>query len=93
MNEIGRFEKSPWAALPYTVDWSQWLPVGETIASVQWTVPTGLTQANAGNTTTTATVRLSGGTIGAGYRVCCRITTTPSAYVEERSIFVECKER
>lgn len=37
--------KDPDAKLPYTVDWSPWLAgEGDTIASVTWIVPDGITK-------------------------------------------------
>ena len=79
---IPRFVKDPNAnPLDYTIDWSAWLQSAattDTISSVSWTVPTGLTKTNATNTTTTATIWLSGGVLGSGksvYKVTCLVTT------------------
>ena len=48
------FYKDPNAKLDYRVDWSAWLN-GDTVATVAWTVPTGLTKTSETNTTTAAT--------------------------------------
>lgn len=90
---IARFVKDPNANLPYSVDWSGWLPSGETVDSVTWTVPSGITQVSASHTTTAATVRLSGGTAGTSYQLACRVTTTPSGYIDERTIEIVVAER
>jgi hypothetical protein len=89
---------APGADLPYTIDWSDWLaklPPGETIASdPAWTItPAGLTLIAQSHTTTSATARLEGGTAGVVYRVTCRVTSSPSAYEDERSIQIRCLER
>lgn len=69
-----RWKKDPNAILPYTLDWGQWLN-GDTISSVVWSVPSGLNSVTESNTTTTATITLSGGTVGKVYDVRCRIFT------------------
>ena len=60
--------KDPQATLDYRFDWSAWL-TPDTISSVTWTVPAGITQTAATNTTTTATIWLSGGTVGTRYTI------------------------
>ncbi len=88
-------EKDPNAVLDYGLDWGvplkSWL-AGETIASVAWTVPPGLTQVSASNSDTVAKVRLSGGTVGVTYTITCRITTS-TGQVEDRSFRVVIRER
>lgn len=69
-----RYTKDPNATLDYQVDWEPWL-AGDTIATSSWTVPAGLTQNAATNTTTTATVWLSAGTAGQTYTVTNRVVT------------------
>lgn len=66
--------KDPDSTVDYEWDWSDWLE-GDTIASVVWVVPAGITQTTQSNTTTAATIWLSGGTDGTTYEVTCRITT------------------
>ena len=88
-------EKDPNAVLDYAADWDvpfdSWLN-GQTIASVAWTVPAGLTKGAESNTTTVAQVRLSGGTVGVTYTVTCRITTN-TGQIEDRSFRVVVRER
>lgn len=68
-------EKSPDSSLSYTIDWTAWLPTGDTIDTVVWTVPTGLTKASEANTSYKASIKLTGGTAGSTYDVKCVITT------------------
>ena len=70
------FVKDPDATLDYIIDWSEWLDT-DTISTSTWTVPTGLTNVSDSNTTTTATIWLSGGTAGQRYTVSNRIAYQP----------------
>lgn len=56
-------------------DWSARLGTGETISSILFVVPSGITKDSEANTTTTATARLSSGKVGGKYRITSRITT------------------
>jgi hypothetical protein len=67
-------EKGPAAILDYRIDWTAAL-AGATISSVAWDVD-GLTNVAASNTTTTATVRISGGSAGGVHFVICTITAS-----------------
>lgn len=67
-------EKDPDSVLDYVVDWTDWLN-GDTISTADFTVAAGLTRNSQSNTTKTATVWLSGGTVGQSVDVRCRITT------------------
>lgn len=86
-----KFQKDPVATLDYSVDWSQWLGA-DTLATSTWTVPTGLTQVTASNTTTKTTVWLSGGTLGTVYTIKNLITTT-GGRTDERSFDVEAVQK
>ena len=68
------FIKDPDALLDYMVDWSTWLG-NDTIATSVWTVPSGITKSNDTKTPKTATIWLSGGTVGQRYDITNRITT------------------
>ena len=72
------------AILDYRLDWSAWLPSLDTISSATWTV-TGATKVSESNTTTTASVRVSGGSAGSAATAKCTITTA-SGLIEVRSI-------
>jgi hypothetical protein len=86
------FDKDPDAVLDYQLDWSDWLPDGDTIATSVWSVPVGLTEDSDTNTTTTATVWLSGGTAGTEYQVANTITTADGR-TDERTIKIKVVER
>lgn len=77
------FSKDPDAKLDYTVDWTKWL-AGDTISKSEWIVPDGLNGEDDSNTSTTATIWLSGGTAGHEYTVTNRITTA-AGRVNDRS--------
>lgn len=88
-----RFIKDPQAVLDYQWDWSAWLGDGETIASHQVIVPTGLTLDSSAATDSAVTAWLSGGeVIGRSYAVSCRITTT-AGRTDARSIYINIQER
>lgn len=88
------FIKDPDAQLDFSVDWSDWFTGEEEIASVTWTVETGLTNVTTYYTATTATIWLSGGKAGVSYKVACRITTDSSpARTDERTFVVSVENR
>ena len=78
--------KDPDATLDYAVDWAPYLD-NDTIESVLWTVPAGLSLTAQSNDDTVATVWLSGGTVGISYEVVCRITTM-AGRIDDRTISV-----
>lgn len=85
------FEKDPDAILDYQINWATWLST-DTIGTSTWTVPTGITKVSDTNTTTTATIWLSGGTADTDYRLVNRITTA-NGRTEERSIWVKVRNQ
>lgn len=71
--------KDPQAELDYAIDWSDWLSDGDTIDSSTWSVSgqdSALLIDATTNTTTSATVWLSGGTVGKSYSVANRVVTS-----------------
>jgi hypothetical protein len=86
--------KDPNAQSDYLLDWSIWLPVGDTIATSVWIAPSDLTVVSSSNTTTTSTVWLKGGVAGQVYIVTNRITTasTPNR-IDDRSIQIQVDQR
>lgn len=86
------FIKDPDSTLDYTVDWTQWMSSGDTIASVTWTVPSGITQVTSTNTSTKAIVWLSGGTVGQSYQVRCRIVTV-GGRTDDRTITIIVRQK
>lgn len=97
MNTLARYKKDPDAVLPYSIEWSAWVPDGETLSTAVWAIdsPSAPTlEIDASSLAgTLSTVVLSGGTAGTVYVVRCRATTTPSAYVDDRSILITVEER
>ena len=91
---LNTFVKDPGAKLDYSIDWGEWMPDGDALASATWT-PTGVTVASSpapsfsGNV---ATVWLEGGTDGDDATVTCRITTT-GGRIDERTIGIRLRER
>jgi hypothetical protein len=92
-------EKDSFAVLDYTLDWTNWLPVDETISNVSIVVETiasdiaPLTLDLTTNTTMLTTAVLSGGTVGNIYNVAYNITTTPSTYKDSRNLRIKVVER
>ena len=77
--------KDPDSTIDYTMDWgTKWL-VSDYIVSSTWIVESGLTLVSQSNTTTTATVFISGGVIGNTYIITNRITTNLGR-IDDRSI-------
>jgi hypothetical protein len=89
---VNTYAKDPDAVLDYQVDWSAWLGVGEEILTSQMIPEDGITVDSDSNTTTTATVWLSGGTAGEAYEVTNRITTT-QARTDDRTLRIVVRQR
>ena len=75
MAVLATVEKSPDALLTYTIDWTAWLSGADTLDTVVWTVPSGITSVLESNTGYKASIKLSGGTAGTVYDVKCKVTT------------------
>ena len=86
------YTKDPNAVLDYKIDWGTWLGASETISTSTWTAATGITVNSSTNTTTTATVWLSGGTAGVQYMVTNRITTNQGR-TDDRSLTISVQDR
>jgi hypothetical protein len=84
--------KDPDAVLDYRVDWTAWLQASETITTSTWILESGIVQNSTSNTTTTATVWLSGGTAGTAYKVTNRVTTNQGR-TDDRTIKVFVTDR
>jgi len=81
------YPKDPSAILDYKIDWSKWLgtdTISSKSGSVTWSVPKGLTTQRTSNNQTSATIWLSGGSLGSTYHVRCKIVTT-AGRTDERS--------
>lgn len=83
--------KDPDATLDYVFNWTTYLGGADTISSVAWTVGAGLTNVATSNTTTTATIRISGGTAGQDYEVACRVTLA-SGQIDERTLKIQVRD-
>ena len=69
--------------LDYKIDFADLL-AGDTISTVTWVIaPSGLTKQSQSNTTTTATIWLTGGADGTSYTVTCTITTAGGRTFEQ----------
>ena len=88
--------KSPAAVLSYVLDLNKvgdaWLGAGETITTATFTVDTGITISSQSNTTTTGTVKLSGGTVGNDYKVTMTWVTS-AGNTDSRFFTVKVRER
>lgn len=91
-NPLETWPKDPDAILSYRLDWTEWLDGADTIASAAWSIPPGLTEDASANTTTTATVQLSGGVHGQSYYCRCRVTLA-SGEKDDRTVLIEVYHR
>lgn len=79
------------AKLDFALDWAAQLG-GDPIASASWPAVSGLTQIAASNTTTTTTVRYTGGAAGTRYQPRCHIVRS-SGQEDERAFELSIVER
>lgn len=88
---IATYTKENPAVTDFQIDWTVWLE-GRTITSSSWSVsPSGITTVADSNTTTVATIRLSGGTWGETYIATNHIIASDSEE-EERSITIKIQQ-
>jgi hypothetical protein len=85
------FIKDPDAVLDYSVDWAAWLDT-DTIATSVWSSPEGMTVVDTTNVATSATVWLSGGTVGMRYRITNHIVTA-AGRENDRTISIRVQEQ
>jgi len=88
---MNNFVKDPQATLDYLVDWAAYLGT-DTIATSTFTADAGITSTQATNTTTTATVWLSGGSVGQAYKVVNKIVTA-AGRTDERTFLLSVQNR
>jgi hypothetical protein len=79
-------EKDPDATTDFQFNWSSWLD-GDEIDSTDFLLPDGLTEVSSSNTTTTATVFVSGGRRGGVYRITNRISTV-GGRTQDKTIYI-----
>jgi hypothetical protein len=92
---MSTYIKDPSELLDYVLNWNDgWLATSpaETILTSSWSVTSGITKATESNTTTTATVWLSGGTHGQEY-LATNTVTTSAGRTGERSIKILVRNR
>lgn len=91
---LGSFIKDPDGVREVTIDFTDFLG-SKTISAATWTIPAGITKKSESNTTTAASVILSGGTLNVGYKCVCRITFGSSSPAEQtdRTILVLIKQK
>jgi len=90
---MSTYLKDPDAVLDYQVDWSDWLPAGDTITASQWFSSDAALVVDADTFTgTTATVWISGGDNRKRYTVTNRITTD-GGRTDDRTITIRIAQR
>lgn len=81
-------EKPKSAKLDYSVDWSNWMPTGDSIAASTWTVDAGIEHCDEDGTPldtvndNVCTVWLAGGSVGYTYAATNQITTVAGRICE-----------
>ncbi len=78
------------AKLDYSIDWSSWLPEGDTIDEVTWSADAGLTLSSQSLAEGVATVWVevaAGVPVGSVLRATCRATTTQGRKDDRSLIF------
>lgn len=98
-DRVGHFiEKDPYAVLDYSLDWTNWMPTGDTISAITITAETisgdaaPLAIDSSTNTDYIATANISGGTAGNIYNVEYKITTT-NGLKDSRNFRIKVVER
>ena len=98
-DRVGAFiEKDPYAILDYTLDWTNWMPSGDTISSISVTAETisgdssPLAIDSTTNTNYLVTANISAGTAGNIYNVEYRIVTV-NGLQDSRNFRIKVVER
>lgn len=86
------YVKDPDAVLNYRWDWAEFLGDSDTITASEMITETGIVVDSDDNDTTSATVVLSGGTVGETYEVTNRITTA-AGLVNDHTIRIRIEQR
>ena len=91
-------EKDTEATLDYTMDWTTWMPAGDSISTSTWTITAisgdgdPLTVDSDSNTTDKATAVITGGTAGNIYDVYNKVVTTNNI-TDRRKFRISVKDR
>jgi len=98
-DRVGTYiEKDPYAVLDYTLDWTNWMPSGDTISTISITAETisgdasPLAVNSSTNTDYLATATISAGTAGNIYNVEYKIVTT-NGLQDSRNFRIKVLER
>jgi len=98
-DRVGTYiEKDPYSVLDYSLDWTNWMPSGDTITTIAITAETiagdsaPLTIDSNSNTNYIATATISGGTAGNIYNVEYKIDTT-NGLKDSRNFRIKVVER
>lgn len=95
MSVIGKFAKTPAERKRFTIDYTDWLAVGETISSITFTSePNTGTPAvvdSSAISSPTVVVFISGGDDGVSYDILCTMHTS-LGQVKEDEIAVHCRD-
>jgi hypothetical protein len=92
-DRVGVFiEKDPYAVLDYTLDWTNWMPDGDTISSITVSAATGITVDSTSKTDYIVTAYISGGTAGTIYNVEYKIVTA-NGLRDSRNFRIKVAER
>lgn len=75
--------KDPDEVLDYSIDWSNRIDAGDTISTVTWSFPAGITKVSQSLAGNVATCFVSGGTEGVAYSIGCRVVTTGGRTMDE----------
>ena len=99
IDQVGTYiDKDPYAVLDYTLDFTNWMPTGDTISTITVTAETisgdsaPLTIDSSTNNDYLATAYISGGTSGNIYNVEYKIDTT-NGLKDSRNIRIKILER
>jgi hypothetical protein len=84
--------KDPNARLDFAVDWSAWLPSGDSITSSLWLAPEDLATDTPSINGATTIVWISGGVAGRTYQVTNRVTTA-AGRVDDRTLRITITNR
>ena len=86
------------AKLTYTFEWSEWLPTGDSLSAVVYTIgartndPDPLVSITSGISGTQTYIRLDQGQVGKTYTVTAKVTTT-AGLIDRRSFRVKIEDR
>jgi hypothetical protein len=85
------YTKDPDSTTDFEFNWKPELD-GDTIQSATFSLPDGMTSVSESNTTTTATIFVSGGSTGCTYRIRCRIVTD-GGRTWDKTLYILIQER